>query len=64
VAVAAISQWVTGGGSPLHPARVRKATRSTHIVPEMPPQSGIAFRYDFAASLKDWSEKNPEDFLP
>ncbi len=58
-----VTQWLTGGRSPLHPARVRKTTLSTHIVPEMLTELGFNFRYDFAASLKDWSGKSPEDFL-
>ena len=62
-AAARITQWATRGRSPLHPARVRKATLSTHIVPETLAQAGFDFRYDFAASLKDWSVKSPEDFL-
>jgi nucleoside-diphosphate-sugar epimerase len=63
VAAAKVTQWLTGGRSPLHPARVRKATLSTHIVPATLAESGFNFRYDFAASLKDWSAKSPEDFL-
>lgn len=62
VAAAQTAQWLTGGRSPIHPARVRKATLSTHIVPETLVRAGFDFRYDFAASLKDWAEKSPEDF--
>lgn len=62
VAAARVTQWLTGGRSPLHPARVRKATLSTHIVPATLTELGFNFRYDFAASLKDWSVKSPEDF--
>jgi nucleoside-diphosphate-sugar epimerase len=61
-AVAAIAQVVTGGRSPLHPVRVRKTALSTHIVPESLLKMGFTFRYDFAASLKHWAEKSPEDF--
>jgi nucleoside-diphosphate-sugar epimerase len=64
VAAAKVTQWLTRGRSPLHPARVRKATLSTHIIPERLIKSGFDFRYDFAASLKDWAAKSPEDFLP
>jgi nucleoside-diphosphate-sugar epimerase len=62
VAAAGVTQWLTSGRSPLHPVRVRKATLSTHIVPEMLIQAGFDFRYDFAASLKDWAAKHPQDF--
>jgi nucleoside-diphosphate-sugar epimerase len=61
-AMAAIMQLVTGGRSPLHPVRVRKAASSTHIIPESLLKMGFHFRYDFAASLKDWAKKSPEDF--
>lgn len=61
-AAAQVTQWLTGGRSPIHPARVRKATLSTHIVPATLMQAGFDFRYDFAASLKDWAGKSPEDF--
>jgi nucleoside-diphosphate-sugar epimerase len=56
-------QWATRGRSPIHPVRVRKATLSTHIVPETLIHAGFDFRYDFAASLKDWAAKCPQDFL-
>jgi GlcNAc-P-P-Und epimerase len=62
-AAAVIVQMATRGKSSLHPARVRKAALSTHIIPEMLIKSGFDFRYDFAASLKDWTAKSPEDFL-
>ena len=63
-AAAVVTQWMTRGRSSLHPARVRKAALSTHIVPETLVKAGFDFRYDFAASLKDWSVKSPEDFSP
>lgn len=63
VAAAKIIQLASGGRSAVHPARVRKATLSTHIVPEALAKLGFDFRYDFAASLTDWSAKQPEDFL-
>ena len=61
-AVAAMAQLVTGGRSPIHPVRVRKTASSTHIIPESLLKMGFHFRYDFAASLKDWATKSPEDF--
>jgi nucleoside-diphosphate-sugar epimerase len=62
VAAAGMIQWATRGRSPLHPTRVRKATLSTHIVPETLIKAGFDFRYDFAASLRDWAAKTPADF--
>jgi GlcNAc-P-P-Und epimerase len=61
-AVAHVAQLATGGRSPLHPVRVRKTALSTHILPESLVKMGFNFRYDFAASLKDWASKSPEDF--
>jgi nucleoside-diphosphate-sugar epimerase len=61
-AAAALAQLVTGGRSPIHPVRVRKTASSTHVVPEVLIKMGFNFRYDFAASLKDWARKSPEDF--
>ena len=62
VAVAAMAQWATRGRSPLHPVRVRKTASSTHVIPESLSKMGFHFRYDFAASLKDWAAKSPGDF--
>jgi GlcNAc-P-P-Und epimerase len=50
---AAVTQVLTAGRSPVHPARVRKAATSTHIVPQVLQDLGFQFRYDFHASLKD-----------
>jgi len=61
-AVAALAQLATRGRSPLHPVRVRKTAQSTHILPELLSKMGFHFRYDFAASLKDWAKKSPRDF--
>lgn len=61
-AIAAMAQLVTRGRSPLHPVRVRKTASATHIIPESLLRMGFDFRYDFAASLKDWAEKSPKDF--
>ena len=62
-ALAAMAQIATGGRSPLHPVRVRKTALTTHIIAESLMKMGFDFRYDFAASLKDWASKSPEDFL-
>jgi nucleoside-diphosphate-sugar epimerase len=61
-AVAAVAQLLSGGRSPLHPVRVRKTASSTHIIPEVLLRMGFPFRYDFAASLKDWAKESPGDF--
>jgi nucleoside-diphosphate-sugar epimerase len=60
---AALVQWVTRGRSPIHPVRVRKTASSTHVMPGTLLKTGFIFRYDFAASLKDWAKKAPEDFF-
>ena len=64
VSIAGIAQLVTGGRSPIHPVRVRKAAQSTHIVPAELVRLGFDFRYDFAHSLRHWLSVAPEDFLP
>jgi len=61
-AVAAMAQLVSRGRSPLHPVRVRKTASSTHIIPGSLLKMGFPFRYDFAASLKDWAKNSPGDF--
>ncbi len=63
VAVASLAQLVSGGQSPIHPVRVRKAARSTHIVPAELLRLGFEFRYDFARSLAHWMTIAPEDFV-
>lgn len=60
---AALAQVVTAGRSPIHPVRVAKATISTHVIPQALINMRFNFRYDFAASLKDWAKKSPADFL-
>lgn len=64
IGVARIAQLVTGGRSPIHPVRVRKAAQSTHIVPAELERLGFEFRYDFERSLRHWMEVAPEDFTP
>ena len=59
---AGVVQTLTAGRSPIHPARGRKAATSTHIVPQVLPDLGFKFRYDFRTSLPDWAAKAPEDF--
>ena len=53
-------QVLSGGRSPIHPARVRKAAMSTHIVPQVLQDLGFKFRFDFRSSLQDWDKTNAE----
>ena len=64
VALARAAQIATGGRSPIHPVRVRKAAQSTHIVPAELIRLNFDFRYDFAESLKHWRSIAPDDFEP
>ena len=51
-----------GGRSPIHPMRVRKAARPTHIVPATLKTLNFPFRFDFRSSLVDWQRQAPQDF--
>ena len=62
VVIARLAQLASGGRSPIHPVRVRKAAQSTHIVPAELVRLGFDFRYDFARSLEHWRSVAPEDF--
>lgn len=62
VSAAHVAQLLSGGRSPIHPVRVRKAAQSTHIVPAELIRLGFEFRYSFAESLKHWRSIAPEDF--
>ena len=62
MAIARLAQLITGGRSPIHPVRVRKAAQSTHVVPAELIRLGFDFRYDFAQSLRHWMDIAPEDF--
>ena len=64
VLLAYAAQLASGGRSPIHPVRVRKAAQSTHIVPAELIRLGFEFRYDFAESLRHWMSVAPEDFEP
>jgi nucleoside-diphosphate-sugar epimerase len=55
-------QWITLGHSPIHPLRVEKAGVSTWVIPQALIDRGFEFKYDFAASLRDWKERAPVDF--
>ena len=62
VAIAHMAQFVTVGRSQIHPVRVRKAARSTHIVPGELIRLGFKFPYNFNESLRHWRHIAPEDF--
>lgn len=61
--VARLVNLASGGRSPIHPMRVRKAATPTHIVPEVLAKAGFPFRYDFASSLRHWDVQAKADFL-
>lgn len=62
VPLATIVHTVSGARAPIHPERVRKAARPTHIVPQVLRDLDFQFRFDFTTSLADWHSKAPEDF--
>lgn len=55
-------QLVAGSRNPIHPVRVIKAGRPTHIVPQTLIDMGFSFKYPFAASLAHWKKVSPKDF--
>ena len=63
VSIARAVQWVSGGRSPIHPVRVRKAAQSTHILPAKLIALGFEFQYDFRKSLRHWMNVAPQDFV-
>jgi len=63
VAAAHASQALTRGRSPLHPVRVRKAARTTHVVPRWLIEHDFQFRFDFRTALRHWRKVAPEDFV-
>lgn len=62
VAIAKALQLLTLGVTDIHPDRVRKVARSTHIVPRTLIERGFPFRYDFRSSLEHWRALAPRDF--
>jgi nucleoside-diphosphate-sugar epimerase len=46
----------------IHPERVKKVARPTHIVPKVLIEQGFEFKYDFASSLKHWKSISSSDF--
>jgi nucleoside-diphosphate-sugar epimerase len=62
IPLAKVLHWLSGGRSPVHPMRVKKAARATHIVPRTLLDLEFRFRYDFSSSLVDWKARQPDDF--
>ena len=62
VTAAEAIQRLTGGRSPIHPVRVRKAATPTHIIPARLQELGFTFQYGFRRSLPHWKERTPDDF--
>lgn len=46
----------------IHPERVKKVARPTHIYPKKLIELDFEFKYDFEKSLIDWKQKTPKDF--
>ncbi|MDX2190405.1 MAG: NAD(P)-dependent oxidoreductase [Bacteroidota bacterium] len=46
----------------IHPERVKKVARPTHIVPQVLIDKGFDFKYDFQKSLIHWKSISPDDF--
>src|SRR5260221_6103919 len=45
----------------IHPERVKKVARPTHVVPQVLSGKGFNFNFDFKKSLEDWRRKSPVD---
>jgi Nucleoside-diphosphate-sugar epimerases len=46
----------------VHPARVKKVARPTHIIPKVLIEKDFKFNYDFLKSLYHWKQISPNDF--
>lgn len=46
----------------VHPERVKKVARPTHIIPKVLIDKGFQFNYDFLKSLQHWKQISPNDF--
>lgn len=62
IPVAWLMRAISFGKSDIHPARVRKAATSTHIVPKLLLDRGFKFQYGFRRSLEHWRSLAPADF--
>jgi hypothetical protein len=59
---ARLVQAIAGKRNPVHPMRVIKAARPTHILPKTLLDMGFEFKYPFAKSLQHWETVQPGDF--
>jgi len=59
---ARIVHFVSPNLNGIHPDRVKKVARPTHIVPGFLRDRGFNFSYDFESSLYDWLARSPGDF--
>ncbi len=46
----------------IHPMRVKKVARPTHIIPKVLLGRGFIFKYDLRSSLIHWKTNSPNDF--
>jgi nucleoside-diphosphate-sugar epimerase len=46
----------------IHPDRVKKVARPTHIVPQVLMERNFDFQYDLKSSLLHWKQISPQDF--
>jgi nucleoside-diphosphate-sugar epimerase len=60
--MAKMVQAVLGDKNPIHPLRVIKAGRPTHIIPGWLINQGFTFNYPLEKSLKHWKAAHPKDF--
>lgn len=60
--VAAILHKIKPNLNGIHPERVKKVARPTHIFPKKLIEMQFNFKYDFEKSLIDWKLKSPKDF--
>ena len=61
--MAHLAQKITGGHSPLHPIRVRKAAMPTHIIPKWLIENGFSFKWDFRTALLHMKAREASSFL-
>jgi len=60
--LAKLVQALLGNKNPIHPLRVIKAGRPTHIIPGWLISQGFPFKYSLEKSLAHWKSAHPKDF--
>lgn len=60
--IATIIHYVSPNINGIHPERVKKVARPTHIVPKILIEKGFEFKYGFMVSLKHWKRLKSGDF--